>query len=263
MPPSLEAYDIGSDAYGSPKVGDSTTTFKGKTMLTIRRAADRGHFHHGWLETFHTFSFGEYFDPAWNQFRALRVINEDRVAPGQGFGMHGHRDMEIITWVLDGALAHRDSLGHEAVLRPGEGQRMSAGRGIRHSEFNPSPDAFTHLYQIWLLPDSQGLTPEYEQKPFALTGRQNRWQTIASGDGRDESLKIHQDAIVSVAELERGQTLSYPFTAGRCGWLQLLRGAAFVGEHEVAAGDAIAFTTETLFTLTATSPTEAMVFDLA
>ncbi len=153
-------------------------------MVAIRRAHQRGHFNHGWLDTYHTFSFGDYYDPAHTQVRSLRVMNEDRVAPGQGFGMHGHRDMEIVTYVLSGALEHRDSLGNGSVLRPGELQRMTAGTGIRHSEFNPSPDEPVHLYQIWLLPERPGLTPGYEQKAFPAEGRQNRWQLVASPDGR-------------------------------------------------------------------------------
>src|SRR5947208_2815335 len=163
-------------------------------MFHLRQAAERGHFNHGWLDTYHTFSFGDYYDPTHMGFRALRVINEDRVAPGQGFGMHGHRDMEIVTIVLEGALEHRDSLGNGEVLRPGELQRMSAGTGIRHSEFNPSPTEPVHLYQIWLWPRAQGLTPSYEQKPFDSKQKRDRLQLVAAPDGRDGSLTIHQDA---------------------------------------------------------------------
>ena len=152
-------------------------------MLRIRRANDRGHFIHGWLDTYHTFSFADYYDPANMSFRALRVMNEDRVAPGQGFGMHGHRDMEIVTYVLEGALEHRDSLGTGEVLRPGEFQRMSAGTGIRHSEFNPSPTDAVHLYQIWLLPERQGLEPSYEQKAIDLSESRGRLRVVASRDG--------------------------------------------------------------------------------
>ena len=147
-------------------------------MIRIRRAAERGHFNHGWLDTFHTFSFGDYFDPAHNNFRSLRVMNEDRVAPGQGFGMHGHRDMEIVTYVLSGALQHKDSLGNGETLRPGEFQRMSAGTGIRHSEFNPSATEPVHLYQIWLTPRQLGLQPGYEQKAFAESERLNRFRLV-------------------------------------------------------------------------------------
>src|SRR5947208_421546 len=163
-------------------------------MIRVRKAAERGHLDHGWLDTHHTFSFGDYYDPAHMEFRALRVINDDRVAPGQGFGMHGHRDMEIITYVLDGALAHRDSLGNGSVLRPGELQHMTAGTGVRHSEFNPSDQEWVHLYQIWLLPERKGLEPSYEQKAFPEQERQGTLRLVASPTGEDGSLTIRQDA---------------------------------------------------------------------
>src|SRR5436190_2216438 len=163
-------------------------------MIRVRKAAERGHFDHGWLDTYHTFSFGDYYDPQHMSFRALRVINEDRVNPGGGFGMHGHRDMEIITLVLAGQLEHKVSLGTGSVIRPGELQRMSAGSGIRHSEFNPSATEAAHLLQIWLLPRERGLTPEYEQREFPAAGRDGQWQMVASDDGRQGSLTIHQDA---------------------------------------------------------------------
>src|SRR4029453_9301558 len=171
------------------------------------KSADRGHLNHGWLDTYHTFSFGDYYDPAQMGFRALRVINEDRVAPGQGFGMHGHRDMEIVTYVLSGALEHKDSLGHGEVLRPGELQHMSAGTGIGNSEFNPSAREPVHLYQIWLLPRAAGLKPSYSQKSFAPEGRAGRWQLVASPDGADGSLTIQQDAQIHLAELGSGSQL--------------------------------------------------------
>src|SRR5437588_5913412 len=168
-------------------------------MIRIRKASERGHFDHGWLDTYHTFSFGDYYDPAHMGFRALRVINDDRVQPGQGFGMHGHRDMEIITYVLEGTLEHRDSLGNGEVLRPGELQHMTAGTGVRHSEFNPSETEAVHLYQIWLLPDRRSLPPGYEQTAFPAAERQGRLRVVASPDGRDGSLRIHQDATLSLA----------------------------------------------------------------
>jgi len=177
-------------------------------MITVRRSHERGHFNHGWLDTFHTFSFGDYFDPAHVQFRDLRVMNEDRVAPGQGFGMHGHRDMEIVTYVLSGALEHRDSLGNGEVLRPGELQRMTAGTGIRHSEFNPSETEPVHLYQIWILPEQRGLTPSYEQKKIADLGRPGAWRLVASPDAAEGSLRIHQKARLYLATLEPSQTLT-------------------------------------------------------
>src|SRR5437016_6639477 len=176
-------------------------------MLKVRHSSERGHFDHGWLNTYHTFSFADYFDPKQMGFRSLRVINEDRVAPGQGFGTHGHRDMEIVTVVLSGALEHRDSLGNGEVLRPGEVQRMTAGTGIRHSEFNPSSAEPVHLYQIWLLPERAGLTPGYEQKAFPDADKHNRWRVVASRDARDGSLTIHQDATISLAKLDAGQDL--------------------------------------------------------
>ncbi|MDZ4684472.1 MAG: pirin family protein [Planctomycetaceae bacterium] len=231
-------------------------------MFTLRRSADRGHFQHGWLDTYHTFSFGEYDDPAWEQFGRLRVMNDDRVAAGQGFGMHGHRDMEILTWVLDGELAHRDSLGHEEVLRPGELQRMSAGTGIRHSEFNPSPTTPVHLYQIWLLPDRNGHEPRYGQTAFPRDGRQGRWQLLASPDGRDGSLTIHADSTVSVAELAVEQSLTTSLAAGRRGWLQVLRGRVVVNGHELVAGDGAGVTEETDIALTGAAPSQVLWFDL-
>src|SRR5271157_1532236 len=163
-------------------------------MIRIRKAAERGHFDHGWLDTYHTFSFGDYYDPSQMGFRALRVINEDRVQAGQGFGMHGHRDMEIVTYVLEGAIQHRDSLGNGSVLRPGELQHMTAGTGVRHSEFNPSDRAEVHLYQIWLLPERRGLQPGYEQKAFSEEERRGRLRVVASPTAENGSLLIHQDA---------------------------------------------------------------------
>jgi redox-sensitive bicupin YhaK (pirin superfamily) len=231
-------------------------------MRTLRRSADRGHFQHGWLDTFHTFAFGEYFDPQWTQFGRLRVMNDDRIAAGQGFGMHGHRDMEILTWVLSGELAHRDSLGHQEVLRPGEMQRMSAGTGIRHSEFNPSPTTPTHLYQIWLLPDRNGHEPRYGQTLFAADGRQNRWQTIASPDGRDGSLTIHADTTVAVADLANGQSLTTPLASGRRGWLQVLRGAVEVDGDQLVAGAGLGVTAEPALHLTVVEDAQVMWFDL-
>src|SRR3954471_13423156 len=195
------------------------------TMIRIRRSAERGHLDHGWLDTYHTFSFGDYYDPARMGFRSLRVMNEDRVAPGGGFGMHGHRDMEIVTCVLSGALEHKDSLGHGEVLKPGEFQHMTAGSGIRHSEFNPSATEPVHLYQIWLLPRANGLTPSYSQKAFGAEQRQNRWQLVASPDGAESSLKIEQDSRIFLAALDEGRELSHEFGRGRHGWLQVLRGA--------------------------------------
>ncbi|MGE0609300.1 MAG: pirin family protein [Pirellulales bacterium] len=231
-------------------------------MLTMRRADERGFFDHGWLRTHHTFSFGEYHDPAFMRFRSLRVMNEDYVAPGQGFGMHPHRDMEIVTYVLSGELEHQDSMGHGEVLRPGEFQRMSAGTGIRHSEFNPSPDVPVHLYQVWLLPRERGLEPGYEQKAFPVDEKQGRLRIVASPDGREGSLTINQDARIYLATLDAGQRITHELAPGRHAWLQLLRGALDLNGKAMAAGDGAAMSDETVLSLSATSPAEVMLFDL-
>jgi redox-sensitive bicupin YhaK (pirin superfamily) len=232
-------------------------------MMTIRRGSQRGHFDHGWLDTYHTFSFGDYFDAKQMGFRALRVINEDRVAPGTGFGMHGHRDMEIVTVVLSGALQHRDSLGHGEVLRPGEVQRMTAGTGIRHSEFNPSSAEPVHLYQIWLLPEREGLTPGYEQKAFADTEKRGRWRLVASPDGRDGSLTIRQDARLYLAALSEAQELQHELAIGRHAWLQVLRGTVAVNGSTLSAGDGAAFSEEAGLAVRAAGDGEVLLFDLA
>lgn len=232
-------------------------------MITLRKSADRGHLNHGWLDTYHTFSFGDYYDPAHMSFRSLRVMNEDRVAPGQGFGMHGHRDMEIVTYVLSGALQHKDSLGHGEVLRPGELQRMSAGSGIRHSEFNPSATEEVHLYQIWLLPRAAGLTPSYEQKAFADQERHNRLRLVASPTGEHGSLTIQQDARLYLATLDANQSLTHELAPGRHAWLQVLRGAVTLNERPLATSDGAAISDESQLTIAATQPAEVLLFDLA
>jgi redox-sensitive bicupin YhaK (pirin superfamily) len=229
-------------------------------MIQIRRSAERGHFDHGWLDTYHTFSFGDFYDEAQMGFRALRVINEDRVAPGGGFGMHGHRDMEIVTCVLSGALEHKDSLGHGEVLRPGELQHMTAGRGIRHSEFNPSATESVHLYQIWLLPRMKGLAPSYSQKEFASEARQGKWQLVASPDGDADSLKIEQDAKIYLATIEGA--LTFEFDAGRYGWLQVMRGEVQLDGESVRAGDGVAISEEKRLSLSSDAAAEVMLFDL-
>lgn len=232
-------------------------------MKQVRRASERGHFNHGWLDTYHTFSFGEYYDPAQMGFRSLRVINEDRVASGQGFGMHGHRDMEIVTLVLEGELEHRDSLGNGEVLRPGELQRMTAGTGIRHSEFNPSATEAVHLYQIWLLPERPGLQPSYEQKRFDPAEQKGRWQLVASPDGREGSLVIHQDATLSLATVLPGEKLGRSFDANRHGWLQVLRGEVTVDGLQLVAGDGLVLSDESELTIEAQDRAELLLFDLA
>lgn len=232
-------------------------------MITIRRAQDRGHADHGWLKTHHTFSFADYFDPEQMGFRSLRVMNEDFVSPGQGFGMHGHRDMEIVTYVLEGELEHRDSMGNGEVLRPGEFQHMSAGSGIRHSEFNPSETEPVHLYQIWLLPEKPGLTPSYSQKGFPAEGRQDRWQIVASRDGCDESLIINQDATIELANLFGGAQLTKELAHGRNAWLQVLRGAVTLNGAQLSTSDGAAISDETRLSLEAHESAEVMLFDLA
>jgi redox-sensitive bicupin YhaK (pirin superfamily) len=232
-------------------------------MIRIRRASERGHANHGWLDTYHTFSFADYYDPDHMGFRALRVINEDRVRPGQGFGTHGHRDMEIVTYVLEGALEHRDSLGNGSVLRAGELQRMTAGTGVRHSEFNPSPTETVHLYQIWLLPERQGLEPSYEQRPFAEEEKAGRLRVVAAPDGRDGSLRIRQDASLYLASLSERQHVTHGLKPGRHAWLQVLRGAIEIDGRPLAAGDGAAVSDEEALTVTAARPSEVLLFDLA
>jgi redox-sensitive bicupin YhaK (pirin superfamily) len=231
-------------------------------MITVRKASARGHGQHGWLDTRHSFSFNDYYDPAHMGFRVLKVINEDRVQPGKGFGTHGHRDMEIISYVLAGSLAHKDSLGNGSVLRVGEFQCMTAGTGIRHSEFNPSESEPAHFYQIWLLPQEQGLPPQYDQRAFPEPERQGKLRVVASPDGRDESLTIHQDALVFLTSLPAGEQVLHELAQGRHAWLQILRGAAQVNGTPVAAGDGAAISDEPSLTVFANEPCEAMLFDL-
>lgn len=232
-------------------------------MLTVRRALDRGHFNHGWLDTYHTFSFADYYDPKHVHFRALRVMNEDRVAPGQGFGTHPHRDMEIVTYVLEGALEHRDSMGNGEVLRPGEFQRISAGTGITHSEFNPSSSEPVHLYQIWLLPEHKGITPSYEQRAFPDSELTGRLRVVASPSGEEGSLKIHQDARIYLSKLPAGTKTTQALQADRYAWLQVLRGSVTLNGQQAAAGDGVAIEVESALEIQALSDAEIMLFDLA
>lgn len=234
-------------------------------MLTRRPAAQRGHTRIDWLDSRHSFSFGEYRDPAQMGFRSLRVINEDRVRPGQGFGTHGHSDMEIVTWVLSGTLAHRDSLGTGSTIRPGEIQRMSAGTGIRHSEYNASREEEVHFLQIWLLPDREGIAPGYEQRALALDARPGAWLLAASRDGRDGSVTVHQDASLWVARLPAGARVAHALAPGRHAWLQVARGAVSVndGAATLAAGDGLAASDERALAVAASEPSELLLFDLA
>ncbi len=232
-------------------------------MIQVRRSADRGHVQHGWLDTFHTFSFDTYHDPAHTQFRALRVINEDRVAPGAGFPTHPHRDMEIITYVLEGALEHQDSLGNGSVIRPGDGQRMSAGTGIRHSEANASKTEPVHLLQIWILPEKKGLDPGYEQKSFALEEKRGRLRLIAARDGRDGAVTVHQNVSLYASVLGSGQQVEHRLARGRHAWLQVARGAVSLNSSSLAQGDGAAVSEEEKLTIRAEKDGEVLLFDLA
>jgi redox-sensitive bicupin YhaK (pirin superfamily) len=232
-------------------------------MIRIRRAAERGHANHGWLDTYHTFSFADYYDPSQMGFRSLRVINEDRVLANQGFGMHGHRDMEIVTYVLEGALEHRDSLGNGSVLRPGELQHMTAGTGVRHSEFNPSRSEPVHLYQIWLLPDRAGRQPSYEQRAFPEQERQGALRLVASPDGADGSLTIHQDARLYLSTIQSGEALAHVLAPGRYAWLQVLRGKVALNGQSLSAGDGAAISEEQRLDMRAQDDSEVLLFDLA
>jgi hypothetical protein len=227
-------------------------------MLQLRKSNDRGHANHGWLDSWHTFSFADYHDPQHVSFSALRVINEDRVSPGEGFPTHPHRDMEIITYVLEGALEHKDSLGTGSVIRPGEVQRMSAGTGIRHSEFNHSQTEPVHFLQIWILPDRQGVKPGYEQKRIGLDGQ---LRLVASPDGHDGSVTIHQDARVYAARLN-GSEVTHTLASGRRAWLQVARGAVKLNGTTLQAGDGAGIENETALRLAADGSAEVLLFDL-
>ena len=232
-------------------------------MQRLRRASERGHADHGWLDSFHTFSFAGYHDPSHMGFRALRVINDDTVAPGRGFGAHPHSDMEIISYVLDGALAHRDSMGTGSVIRPGDVQRMSAGTGVVHSEHNPSQTEPVHFLQIWLIPSQPGLAPGYEQRTFPAEEKAGRLRLVASPDGRDGSITIHTDASLYAGVLGAGQTAELPLAAGRHAWVHVARGEARVNGHDLGAGDALALSDETRVQLDGVDAGEVLVFDLA
>jgi redox-sensitive bicupin YhaK (pirin superfamily) len=231
-------------------------------MITLRPAEARGHAQHGWLDSFHTFSFAGYQDPAHMGFRALRVINEDRVLGGQGFGTHPHRDMEIISYVLEGALEHRDSMGTGSVIRPGDVQRMSAGTGVTHSEFNASPSETVHFLQIWLLPARRGIEPSYEQKTFSDSEKKGRLRVIASPDGREGSVTIHSDAVVYAGLFAEGEKGELALAPGRHAWVHVARGQLRVNGRELRAGDAAALTDEPHVRVEGTAQGEVLVFDL-
>jgi quercetin 2,3-dioxygenase len=229
-------------------------------MIQIRRSDERGHAKLDWLDSRFTFSFADYFDPEHVQFRSLRVINEDHVAPGQGFGMHPHRDMEIITYILDGAIEHRDNMGNRGVIRPGEVQKMSAGTGVMHSEFNPSKTQAAHLLQIWLMPDHKGIKPSYEQHTFAPGEIAGQFQPIA---GKDGAVSIHQDAELFAAKLEPGQKAEHNLAAGRHAWIQVARGAGKLNGKDLKAGDGAAISDEKSVAFESTEASEVLLFDLA
>ena len=231
-------------------------------MIEVRKADERGYAHHGWLESWHSFSFADYRDPAHVHFGPLRVINEDIVQPGTGFGTHGHRDMEILTYVLSGALRHQDSMGHGEDIRYGEVQVMSAGTGVQHSEVNPSPIDAVHLLQIWIIPDRQNLTPGYQQKEFPLQDKKGRWCLLASPDTAQGSLLIHQDARVFAVRLDGAETLDYPIAVGRKIYLHVARGGLQANGYALFAGDALMYTDEAEVELSGAKEAEVLLFDM-
>jgi redox-sensitive bicupin YhaK (pirin superfamily) len=232
-------------------------------MITIRKSRERGHFDHGWLNTYHTFSFDQYYDPRYMEFRTLRVINEDFVAPGRGFPTHGHRDMEIITYILEGALQHQDSMGNGSVIRPGDVQRMTAGTGVRHSEQNASDVERVHLLQIWIVPNAENLTPGYEQKAFTETERRARLRLIASGDGRDDSVRLNQDVSLFASILDADQAVEHTMDPSRYAWIQVARGSVTVNGENAEQGDGVVCVAEPSLTIQAQQPSEILLFDLA
>lgn len=233
-------------------------------MITLRPAEQRGQADYGWLQTRYTFSFADYYDPEHVHFRSLRVINEDHVEPGHGFGTHPHRDMEIITYVLEGALAHKDSMGTGSTIRPGEVQRMSAGTGVLHSEFNHSPSEEVHLLQIWLLPERKGIEPSYEQKEFPRESKLNSLRLVASPDGEEGSVTIHQDARLFASVLEQGKSVRHGLGKGRYAWLQVARGEVALNGTTLKAGDGAAVEREAVLDITGSAPSsELLLFDLA
>jgi len=232
-------------------------------MITVRRSDERGHYDHGWLDTRHTFSFADYHDPRFMGFRSLRVVNEDRVRPGQGFGTHPHRDMEILTYVLEGALAHRDSMGNGSTIHPGEVQRMSAGTGVTHSEFNASQKEAVHFLQIWLLPEQRGLPPGYEQRRFPAEEKRGRVRLVASRDGAEGSVTVHQDARLLAALLGPGEEVHHRLAPGRHAWVQVARGEVELGGRRLSAGDGAALSGEPEVALRGATEAEVLVFDLA
>ena len=230
-------------------------------MISIRKSDERGHFDHGWLNTYHTFSFGDYYDPDFTGFRTLRVINEDRVRAGAGFGTHGHRDMEIVSYVLEGALGHRDSIGNGGVIRPGEVQRMSAGSGVMHSEMNASNDEPVHFLQIWIMPAQRGIPPSYEQRRFEDADRRNVLRLVAGPDARDGAVKLNQDVEIYSTLLDDGASVTHDFRPDRYGWVQVARGDIDLNGQKLSAGDGAAISGEESVTIRGTGA-EVLLFDL-
>lgn len=232
-------------------------------MITVRRSNERGHFDHGWLNTYHTFSFDQYYDPRYMGFRTLRVINEDFVAAGRGFPKHGHSDMEIITYILEGALKHEDSMGNGSIIRPGDVQRMTAGTGVRHSEQNASLQERVHLLQIWILPNTVGLEPGYEQKAFSEDERRGQLRLIASEDGREGSVVVHQDVSLFASVLPAGQEVEHTMDQRRYAWIQVARGAVEVNGQKAGHGDGVIAVGESSLHIRAQEEAEVLLFDLA
>jgi redox-sensitive bicupin YhaK (pirin superfamily) len=232
-------------------------------MIQVRKANERGHANHGWLDSHHTFSFADYYDPAHMGFRGLRVINEDRVEPGRGFGTHGHRDMEIISYVLDGVLEHRDSIGTGSVIRPGEVQRMSAGSGVRHSEMNGSKTEPVHFLQIWLLPARAGIEPSYEQRAFSDEERRGKLRLVAAPAGEEGSVTVHADVRLYAGNFDAGELAELPLDAKRHAWVHVARGRVSVNGRPLAAGDAVALSEEPAVRIEGVERSEVLVFDLA
>ncbi len=232
-------------------------------MMQIRRGEERGHFNHGWLDTYHTFSFADYHDPNHMGFRTLRVINQDRLQPGTGFPTHGHRDMEIISYVLAGSLQHRDSMGNGSIIRAGDVQRMTAGTGVTHSEFNASRLEPVHFLQLWIVPERRGLEPGYEQRHYAPEEKQGRLRLIASREGRDGSVRIHQDANIYAALLGPAQGVTYSLPSGRAAWLQVAWGSVALNEHPLKEGDGAAWTGNGELQIVGREASQILLFDLA
>jgi len=231
-------------------------------MMQLRKAADRGHANHGWLDSWHSFSFADYYDPQHMGFGPLRVINEDRIAAGQGFGTHGHRDMEIISYVLEGELAHKDSMGNGSVIRPGDVQRMSAGTGVRHSEYNHSATGTTHFLQIWIMPDREGAEPGYQEAHFSRADKDGQLRLVASGDGREGSVRMNQDAALYAGLFDGGQQASHVLPVGRLGYVHVARGSVTVNGQALVAGDALKLAEVGSIDISGGAQAEVLVFDL-